>query len=878
MSFKSKTPQHAKRPRYSIRKVSTIGAASVIVGSFTFLSQGTVLADQVQANPAEATVSTTVTTDTASDTSTTATSVAPATSTSTAVTTTETPATAATTETTAPATTTAADTTTDRAATATPATSPVATEAPATATTSAATTEAGTDTATPAATEAPSVQSTVEKLAAQNLSTTEYVEGTGLNQLANAFAKEANLDIASLTDDQKAALNKLVLSETSATGHQMTYREFQDVADTLVAQDPRYAIPYFKADVIKNMKAATTRDAQTGEVADLDVWDSWPVQDLGTGRVSDWNGYQLVVAMMGVPNANDNHLYLLYNKYGDNDFDHWKNAGAIFGYNVDAVTQQWSGSAAVNSDGSIQLYYTHVDTSDDYSNNQMLATATLNLAIENGEVVLKSVENDHVLTPKGGDGYHYQSYDQWRATRNGIDNIAMRDPHVFQDTDGKRYLIFEASTGTENYQGENQIYNLSNYGGTAEFAAKSLFSILDNQDMKTRAAWSNAAIGILQLEGDEKTPTIKEYYTPLLSATMVSDELERPNVVKLKDKYYMFTASRLNHGSNDYAWQKADEVVGDNVVMLGYVSDNITSGYKPLNGSGAVLTASVPADWRTATYSYYAVPVDGSDDTMLITAYMTNRNEVAGKGNNSTWAPSFLVQFLPDNTTRVLAEMTQQGDWIWDASSKTLDTVGTLATAHLPNETFGSVDWDKLNSYGNSLKEHQPLPAEKPIFTPGKETKQEEAKDNKADKGQTSQTVTTPTVSVVTNNNVTVNVTPTITINTSAPTGDITIPTSVTVTTNVTTDGGNGQTTTSTTPATPAQQPAAPAQQPVAPAPAPVQPTTPASSDQPSQNETKQEAPKPASPQDNSGAFYVLIFGFVIAIAGVIAIPFKKFF
>ncbi|KXT75658.1 Fructosyltransfearse Ftf [Streptococcus sp. DD12] len=728
MSFKSKTPQHAKRPRYSIRKVSTIGAASVIVGSFTFLSQGTVSADQVQATPAEAAVTTTVTADSTSDTSTASSADATATSTPAVATETSvaTPATdaAGTAVEAAPATTAtteaATEANTDRAATAdttaATTTSPSATADTATTSTPAADTAASTSTA-------PSIQSTVEKLAAQNLSTTEYVEGTGLNQLANAFAKEANLDIASLTDDQKAALNKLVLSETSATGHQMTYREFQDVADTLVAQDPRYAIPYFKADVIKNMKAATTRDAQTGEVADLDVWDSWPVQDLGTGRVSDWNGYQLVVAMMGVPNANDNHLYLLYNKYGDNDFDHWKNAGAIFGYNVDAVTQQWSGSAAVNSDGSIQLYYTHVDTSDDYSNNQMLATATLNLAVENGEVVLKSVENDRVLTPKGGDGYHYQSYAQWRETRNGIDNIAMRDPHVFQDTDGKRYLIFEASTGTENYQGENQIYNLSNYGGTAEFAAKSLFSILDNQDMKLRAEWSNAAIGILQLEGDEKTPTIKEYYTPLLSAAMVSDELERPNVVKLKDKYYMFTASRLNHGSNDYAWQKADEVVGDNVVMLGYVSDNITTGYKPLNGSGAVLTASVPADWRTATYSYYAVPVDGSDDTMLITAYMTNRNEVAGKGNNSTWAPSFLVQFLPDNTTRVLAEMTQQGDWIWDASSKTLDTVGTLATAHLPNETFGSVDWDKLNSYGNSLKEHQPLPAEKPIVTPGQETK-----------------------------------------------------------------------------------------------------------------------------------------------------------
>lgn len=86
---------------------------------------------------------------------------------------------------------------------------------------------------------------------------------------------------------------------------------------------------------------------------------------------------------------------------------------------------------------------------------------------------------------------------------------------------------------------------------------------------------------------------------------MVSDEIERPNIVKLGNKYYLFAASRLNHGSNDDAWEMTNKVVGDNVIMLGYVSDSLTSGYKPLNNSGVVLTASVPSDWRTATYSYY---------------------------------------------------------------------------------------------------------------------------------------------------------------------------------------------------------------------------------------------------------------------------------
>ena len=68
-----------------------------------------------------------------------------------------------------------------------------------------------------------------------------------------------------------------------------------------------------------------------GQIVDMDVWDSWPVQDIKTGYVSNWNGYQLVIAMMGIPNVNDNHIYLLYNKYGDNNLADWKNAGPIFG-------------------------------------------------------------------------------------------------------------------------------------------------------------------------------------------------------------------------------------------------------------------------------------------------------------------------------------------------------------------------------------------------------------------------------------------------------------------------------------------------------------------------------------------------------------------
>lgn len=525
------------------------------------------------------------------------------------------------------------------------------------------------------------------------------------------IVEESGVDTSKLSNDQINELNKINFSKEAKSGTQLTYNDFKKIAKTLIEQDARYAVPFFNASKIKNMPAAKTLDAQSGKVEDLEIWDSWPVQDAKTGYVSNWNGYQLVIGMMGVPNVNDNHIYLLYNKYGDNDFSHWKNAGPIFGLGT-PVIQQWSGSATLNTDGSIQLYYTKVDTSDNYTNHQKLASATvyLNLEKDQDKISIAHVDNDHIIFE--GDGYHYQTYDQWKETNKGADNIAMRDAHVIDDEDGNRYLVFEASTGTENYQGDDQIYQWLNYGGTNKDNLGDFFQILSNSDIKDRAKWSNAAIGIIKLNNDVKNPSVAEVYSPLISAPMVSDEIERPDVVKLGNKYYLFAATRLNRGSNDDAWMATNKAVGDNVAMIGYVSDNLTHGYVPLNESGVVLTASVPANWRTATYSYYAVPVEGRDDQLLITSYITNRGEVAGKGMHATWAPSFLLQINPDNTTTVLAKMTNQGDWIWDDSSENAYMMGVLEkdapnSAALPGEWGKPVDWDLIGGY--NLKPHQPV-------------------------------------------------------------------------------------------------------------------------------------------------------------------------
>ena len=92
------------------------------------------------------------------------------------------------------------------------------------------------------------------------------------------------------------------------------------------------------------------------------------------------------------------------------------------------------------------------------------------------------------------------------------------------------------------------------------------------RDMRVRASQANAAIGIIKLGGTENNPTVAEVYDPIISAVMVSDEIERPDIVKIGDTYYLFASSRLNRGTNNAAWRKANDKVGDNVVMLGWYS------------------------------------------------------------------------------------------------------------------------------------------------------------------------------------------------------------------------------------------------------------------------------------------------------------------
>ncbi|WP_260355016.1 glycoside hydrolase family 68 protein [Leuconostoc suionicum] len=477
--------------------------------------------------------------------------------------------------------------------------------------------------------------------------------------------------------------NTVITKNTDGTSTtNITYANLKDATNNISNLDPDTSVPYFNADAIKNIPAATTKDAKTGQVESLDVWDSWALQDAKTGKVADYHGYTVVFALAGVGTIwNDQQIYMFYTKYGDMSLNHWKNAGPVFGFNEEGENlQRWSGSATINDDDSIQLFYTQV-TQPMYA--QKLATVNLSMSYNNDELNVVNLNNNHILFE--GDGYHYQTYEQWYTGGNyeKRDNLTLRDPHVI-DVNGERYVVFESNTGNENYQSDTAVNNPIYYGGTDDFNRQSIVNTISNEDKLKLSQAANAAIGLIKLSDNQNNPIVAEISSPLIAGNAIIDEIERPNIIPLKNKYYLFTDTRLNNSVVSMSNP------GINVAMLGYVSDSLKGPYEPLNVSGTVLTGTQVQSSRTDTYSYYAVPISGYDDLLLITSYMSNRNAQAGYSLDSTFAPSFLIQIGDDGkTTRVLDTILSQGAWTYDDEGKIISLTGNKQTAELKGKIYG---------------------------------------------------------------------------------------------------------------------------------------------------------------------------------------------
>ncbi|AKG34894.1 glycoside hydrolase family 68 protein [Paenibacillus durus] len=425
-------------------------------------------------------------------------------------------------------------------------------------------------------------------------------------------------------------------------------------------QSEQFKVPAFDASTIKNIASAKGYD-KFGNLIDLDVWDSWPLQN-ADGTVANYKGYELVFALAGSPkDGNDTSIYLFYHKAGDNSIDSWKNAGRVF-KNSDKFdsgdpilkyqTQEWSGSATLTPEGKVRLFYTDFsgatwDGGTGYG-KQTITTAQVNLS----ELDAQTLKVDGVEDYKSifdGDGTTYQNVQQFidEGAYSSGDNHTLRDPHYVEDN-GHKYLVFEANTGTETgYQGEDAFNNKEFYGGNKKFFEADRENLLQGPQ-KPLATLANGTLGMIELNDDY---TLKKVMKPVIASNLVTDEIERANVFKMNGKWYLFTDSR---GSK----MTIDGITAKDIYMLGFVSESLTGPYKPLNDTGLVLQLDLdPAD-LTFTYSHFAVPqADGKN--VVITSYITNRGFYPE--HRASFAPSFLMSIKGNKTSVVKDSILEQG-------------------------------------------------------------------------------------------------------------------------------------------------------------------------------------------------------------------------
>ncbi|MFP3125830.1 glycoside hydrolase family 68 protein [Ectobacillus funiculus] len=432
----------------------------------------------------------------------------------------------------------------------------------------------------------------------------------------------------------------------------------------------QFKVPQFDASKIKNLSSAKGYD-QFGNLIDLDVWDSWPLQN-ADGTVANYNGYHIVFALAGDPKRGwDTFIYMFYQKIGDTSVDSWKNAGRVFKDSdkfasndpiLKNQAEEWSGSATLTSNGKVRLFYTDRDSwapDSGHYGKQTLTTAQVNVSQPDANTLkVDGVEDFKSIFD--GDGKKYQTalqgFEASDPNTNTWDNHTLRDPHYVEDN-GHKYLVFEANTGTEDgYQGAESLYNKSYYGGSNAFFQAEKNKLLQSPK-KSSAELANGALGIIELNDDY---TLKKVMDPLIASNTVTDEIERANIFKMNNKWYLFTDSR---GSK----MTIDGIGGNDVYMLGYASDSLTGPYKPLNGSGLVLRMGLDPNDLTWTYSHFAIP-QTEGNNVVITSYMTNRGFYAD--HHSTFAPSFLLNIQGSKTSVVPNSILEQGQLTVDGKNK----------------------------------------------------------------------------------------------------------------------------------------------------------------------------------------------------------------
>lgn len=283
----------------------------------------------------------------------------------------------------------------------------------------------------------------------------------------------------------------------------------------------------------------------------FDVWDAWPLAD-PAGYPVPWNGGELWFAL-AAPALDDPE-----SRHSNSRIHHFhriggslRHLGQTLPQRMSPGSREWSGSAVLEG-GVVTLYFTATGTAGEARPSFLQRLFAVSAPLGEGDAPFSDWSGLRELVR--ADEVHYRSADEADGVPGQIK--AFRDPATFRAADGADYLLFTGSSAA-------------------------------------RPGSHDGVIGLALKRADGSFAPL----APLVEASGVNNELERPHIVHHGGRLYLF-------------WSTQRGVFAPGIIaptgLYGAVGDTIAGPWRLLNGHGLVL--SNPPARPTQAYSWWVLP------------------------------------------------------------------------------------------------------------------------------------------------------------------------------------------------------------------------------------------------------------------------------
>lgn len=371
------------------------------------------------------------------------------------------------------------------------------------------------------------------------------------------------------------------------------------------------------------------------------VWDNWYLMTWAN-ELASVLGFKVIIALARpIDDAESAHARIVY--FYSKDGEHYTAGGNLFDEPLFSDCQEWSGSTIIRRDGKIQTFYTVACSYEEdgvFQTRQRFATAIQEVALESTtDADGNETEGLKIMAPEyhellaEPDGVLYETVSQSIARErllgtkhsraDGSDqteNNCWRDILYYEcPRTGRRFGLFEANTASICPAGG---VNRANIGG-ADYDPDYAPTI---DDLK-----ANGCIGILEFKDDDNTYV--ELMPPILTANLVTDEIERINIIDHDGHVYLFC---VGHGNKNTLVTR-NEGLSNRDYLLGFRAKSLFSKFEPMNESGVVIQQkSMGAPYagqeqnQQYMYSWKLVPTGkpGVFDVIAYSNYSTSNGEV----------------------------------------------------------------------------------------------------------------------------------------------------------------------------------------------------------------------------------------------------------